>query len=240
MSPKQGYYTIERKNGDHVETLCHDQYGAEVWVLGALPLPVVPLGLDCSPELGDEDAVIVFPAHDVDSDIATAETRLQRVKDASCVPSPGPHGWKSMTLGLGNDTHGYVYHLYPKYVILSLKWSRGPVLVWWQPKNSGYTPNLDDAGRYSAEEIAAKPDYYNNGESTLAILEHVALKQVRNVVLLDNVRELLQRQVWVDDDGIHLTKPEPQPCEVCEDVDCSADRHSIEEQEQAWQNRNQR
>ena len=56
------------------------------------------------------------------------------------------------------------------YLILSLKWSDADTkLVWWGPKNKGYTVDIDAAGRYTAEKIAKNPDYYDNDETTRAV-----------------------------------------------------------------------
>jgi hypothetical protein len=56
------------------------------------------------------------------------------------------------------------------YLILSLKWSDGlDKLNWWGPDNSGYAYCIDKAGRYTAEQIAAKPSYYDNNETTRAV-----------------------------------------------------------------------
>jgi len=56
------------------------------------------------------------------------------------------------------------------YLILSLKWSRAGVLSWWGPDNSGYTTDIDKAGRYSAELVRRKQSYYNDEITTRAIL----------------------------------------------------------------------
>lgn len=48
------------------------------------------------------------------------------------------------------------------YLILSIKWSRGGVLTWWGPNNSGYVTDLHSAGVYSAEQVAANPGYYDD------------------------------------------------------------------------------
>jgi hypothetical protein len=56
------------------------------------------------------------------------------------------------------------------YLILSLKWSDGlDKLNWWGPDNNGYCYCIDKAGRYTAEQIAAKPHYYDNEDSTRAV-----------------------------------------------------------------------
>jgi hypothetical protein len=55
------------------------------------------------------------------------------------------------------------------FYILSLKWTRGDVLMWWRPKNSGYTVFLESAGKYTAEQVAADPAYYNDGVDTAAV-----------------------------------------------------------------------
>jgi len=56
------------------------------------------------------------------------------------------------------------------YLILSLKWSDGlDRLNWWGPDNSGYCYDIDKAGRYTGEQIAANPDYYDNEETTRAV-----------------------------------------------------------------------
>jgi hypothetical protein len=36
------------------------------------------------------------------------------------------------------------------------------VMTWWGPDNAGYTPYLEQAGIYTAEQIAAEPTYYDN------------------------------------------------------------------------------
>lgn len=59
------------------------------------------------------------------------------------------------------------------FVILSLKYTRD-LWVWWGPNNCGYTSNLDDAGRYTEEQVRGDLDYYNDNESTRAIPVEVA------------------------------------------------------------------
>jgi hypothetical protein len=69
------------------------------------------------------------------------------------------------------------------YHILSLKWSRDGVITWWQANNSGYTTWLENAGVYTAEQVAAKPDYYNDGESALAVpVSAIAEMRQRTIV----------------------------------------------------------
>jgi DNA-directed RNA polymerase subunit RPC12/RpoP len=56
------------------------------------------------------------------------------------------------------------------YLILSLKWSDGlDKLNWWGPNNSGYAYDIDKAGRYTAEQVTAKPHYYDNDDTTRAV-----------------------------------------------------------------------
>jgi hypothetical protein len=63
-----------------------------------------------------------------------------------------------------------------QFYILSLKHSKLPTaadrsehLIWWGPDNCGYTGTLDRAGRYTEEQIAGEPAYYDNGHSTVAL-----------------------------------------------------------------------
>jgi len=56
-----------------------------------------------------------------------------------------------------------------EFFVLSLKWTRGDVLTWWAPDAMGYTTLIEQAGRFSLEQVTAKPYYYNNGESSIAI-----------------------------------------------------------------------
>jgi len=56
------------------------------------------------------------------------------------------------------------------YLILSLKWSdSSDRLIWWGLDNSGYTADIDTAGRYTAEQITENPGYYDNNDSTRAV-----------------------------------------------------------------------
>ena len=58
----------------------------------------------------------------------------------------------------------------PDFYILSLSHTTpDSAAKWWGPNNCGYTENLEQAGRYSAEQVRAKADYYDNGESTRAV-----------------------------------------------------------------------
>lgn len=42
----------------------------------------------------------------------------------------------------------------------------------WRPSNAGYCNRLHSAGMYNRSEIEAKPNYYNNGEMTIAVDVH--------------------------------------------------------------------
>lgn len=58
-----------------------------------------------------------------------------------------------------------------EFYILSLKWTRrrDGLITWWRPENNGYCYRLEEAGRYSADDVARLPNYYNDGEHTAAI-----------------------------------------------------------------------
>jgi len=56
------------------------------------------------------------------------------------------------------------------YLILSLKWSdTHEHLLWWCADNSGYTADIDKAGRYTAEQVTKNPNYYDNDDTTRAV-----------------------------------------------------------------------
>lgn len=58
-----------------------------------------------------------------------------------------------------------------KFYILSLKHSakHDDYITLWRPNDSGYTIYLPYAGKYTDREINARPDYYNNGRTTVAV-----------------------------------------------------------------------
>ena len=56
-----------------------------------------------------------------------------------------------------------------EFFIFSLRWTKEDYATWWCPNNSGYTSVISNAGRYARELVEAKPDYYNNGITTIAI-----------------------------------------------------------------------
>lgn len=41
--------------------------------------------------------------------------------------------------------------------------------LWWRANDCGYTENLAQAGRYTVQQVQAKPDYYDNGRTTRAV-----------------------------------------------------------------------
>jgi hypothetical protein len=66
-----------------------------------------------------------------------------------------------------------------QFLVLSLKHSPGWAgkALWWAPNAAGYVEEVNAAGRYTQEEIEAKPGYYNDGVDALAIREDVVLRE---------------------------------------------------------------
>jgi hypothetical protein len=56
-----------------------------------------------------------------------------------------------------------------EFFILSLKWTRGSPVTWWRPGAAGYTTDLQNAGRYSRQQVEANREYYDNKTDTLAV-----------------------------------------------------------------------
>ncbi len=79
-----------------------------------------------------------------------------------------------------------------KYYILSLKWSKGDNVKWWGPNNNDYTSFLENAGLYTEDQILAEPDYYNNGESTLAVPVIFADGFKKTIVPIDKIENMKQ------------------------------------------------
>jgi hypothetical protein len=57
------------------------------------------------------------------------------------------------------------------YYIVSLKWTRrdSAYITVWRPHDNGYAWPLSWAGKYTNAQVAATPDYYHNGSSTVAV-----------------------------------------------------------------------
>jgi hypothetical protein len=49
-----------------------------------------------------------------------------------------------------------------KYVIISYKHSSRGELTFWRPNNAGYTTDIDDAGRYTQQEVIEHQSTYNS------------------------------------------------------------------------------
>lgn len=110
------------------------------------------------------------------------------------------------------------------YYILSLRWTRSgeEMLTWWGPKNSGYVLSLDNAGKYSADTVAAARSYYDNRETTIAIPCEVADKHSSRVLHHDASHVMLTEALGID---AAITAPfedqlddegKPYECRECE------------------------
>jgi hypothetical protein len=76
------------------------------------------------------------------------------------------------------------------YYIVSLKWTRGDMITFWRPDNSGYTWALNSAGIYTQAEIDAHPSYYNDGVGTLAVPTEIIDAMAEPVVTVSHLHEL--------------------------------------------------
>ena len=95
------------------------------------------------------------------------------------------------------------------YYILSLKWTRGDQVTWWGPDNIGYVRNLEQAGVYTEDQVRARPDYYDNRDSTVAVpVEAVEAAAYRSVAT-GRVEALIGQAVWVTQEGLTVREPSP-------------------------------
>lgn len=102
-----------------------------------------------------------------------------------------------------------------EFFILSLRWTREDLITWWCAKNSGYTSNLAQAGRYARADVENNRAYYDNGQTTLAIpcveVEACADLVVRDLHLPKLTGKRLRMKVseggdpcpTCGDDGVH-------------------------------------
>lgn len=60
--------------------------------------------------------------------------------------------------------------------------SRG-VMTWWRPDDAGYTPYLEQAGVYTAEQIAADQSYYDNAHTVPVPVSFIDGRDSRQVDL---------------------------------------------------------
>lgn len=64
--------------------------------------------------------------------------------------------------------------------------------IWWRPNNAGYTPCVEQAGRYSQAAIDANPDYYNDGVENRAIRCDLVERLARRVVDVHRIQEAVK------------------------------------------------
>ena len=80
-----------------------------------------------------------------------------------------------------------------EYFVLSLKYSQNSdFLVWWRPQDAGYTAAIDNAGRYTEEQINAPGSMRNDGINTLAVPCEVAEGLAHQIVSRDHLNTLTQ------------------------------------------------
>lgn len=63
------------------------------------------------------------------------------------------------------------------HVIISYKNSSGGELTFWRPNSTGYTTNIDDAGRYTQEEVVKHLSTYNSYNKDHNHIDNVAVPE---------------------------------------------------------------
>ncbi len=61
-----------------------------------------------------------------------------------------------------------LHNPHTEFYIVSLYHSAGDNILWWRPKNAGYTVALEQAGRYTQADLDAHPGYYQS-ERNMAV-----------------------------------------------------------------------
>lgn len=121
------------------------------------------------------------------------------------------------------------------FYVLSLRWTRtgDENATWWRPQNNGYTCSLDEAGRYTQEQIQQRPGYYNDRESTLAIPCDLVDQRARRILSTEVLSALVTETIGapalvrapraeVPDD------PRPLECPTCgQDRECRPGQSQI-------------
>jgi hypothetical protein len=77
------------------------------------------------------------------------------------------------------------------HYVLSVKWTRGPVVTWWGPDRCGYVQRLTDAGRYTEAE-AREIERSTHGDSValpIAVVDAKAAPVVFDFAVGDLIRE---------------------------------------------------
>jgi len=92
-----------------------------------------------------------------------------------------------------------------QYYILSLKHTRGDFILWWQPRDSGYTNNLNVAGLYDEDDVLRRASYLNNGHTTWAILKENVEAVMSRTVSTDVLTALCGQPMFQTDCGV-MTK----------------------------------
>ena len=72
-----------------------------------------------------------------------------------------------------------------KYIVISLKHGHQGLLCFWRPNSRGYTNNLNEAGRYSEDEIKNHLNYYHDGVDNIAVEEEKLLIDFRQRIVFD-------------------------------------------------------
>jgi len=70
------------------------------------------------------------------------------------------------------------------YIIVSFKHGSNGNLCFWRPNNCGYTTDLQQAGRYTEEQVKANMNYYHDGDN-VAIEESKLLQDFKVRVHLE-------------------------------------------------------
>ncbi|HYD21846.1 MAG TPA: hypothetical protein VEB40_10250 [Flavipsychrobacter sp.] len=55
------------------------------------------------------------------------------------------------------------------FLIISLKHGSGKSPMFWRPQDAGYTSSPFAAGLYREDKVKSDSNYYNNGDSTIAV-----------------------------------------------------------------------